>query len=117
MKTSVSIVVVVILLLVPGPMWGDELTDLKAQAEQIQQMLNGLKSRISDLEKQREGAASSPSHQPATNPIEPNKMADSKQMLTAPPPSAPAYPGYIPIPDTSLLVRLNFKPRVGCHRG
>jgi hypothetical protein len=78
----------------------------------MQQMLNGLKSRITDLEKQRGGSAPSALSQTTTSSVSPGKMADNKQLLTAPPPLASTYPGYIPIPNTQFLVRLNFKPRV-----
>jgi hypothetical protein len=111
MKAHASITIALTLFFIPPCIRGDELADLKAQAEQMQRMLNGLKSRITDLEKQR-GTPVSSVGQPTTSPMAPGRTVDGKSSLASPSPAVPVYPGYLSIPDTSLIMRLNFKPRV-----
>src|SRR5689334_1039553 len=86
-----------------------ELDDLRATVEQMQQSINGLKSRITELEKERDAR---PAPAAAMGSMLNAAVTDAKTPRTGAWTPDPRYPGYVPLPYTPFLVRLNLKPRL-----
>src|SRR5580765_6470034 len=111
-----------------------ELEELKAKMKAMEQTMEQMKQKISEMEQQK-GAPVSPvptapgtggvnvvTFQPTTkgivghaSPIEPRNALNDQQEA-APRPNDltldPKYRGFVPIPNTDVLIKFNAKPRV-----
>ncbi|EDY16294.1 hypothetical protein CfE428DRAFT_6197 [Chthoniobacter flavus Ellin428] len=103
---------VLILATLTTELRGDEVADLKAQVEQMQQAINGLRARISELEKDRPTPPlpRATAVAPTPDPVPPPPALAGKPVY-APPPTPPMR-GYLALPETPFVVRFNFKPRL-----
>jgi len=111
MTTHTRFVIVTFILLAAVSTRADEVAELRAMVRQMQQTIGELKVEVSELKKARE--SQSPAKAARSTKAAAHDAADHKQVAGTPstPPDS-RYPGYVPLPSTPFVVRLNFKPRL-----